>query len=77
MNKMKTYGIPLTGGQISDLFFNYEHPEYDKLTAEATEDESRAAIVADAKAFCEFYIPTDFADEINAETLADDFLERL
>jgi hypothetical protein len=73
---------------LSDLFFNYEHPEYDKLvdsqkkSFSRDQDARRAALVTDAT---DFRTTLDLALEgysINlilpsAEDFADDFLARL
>lgn len=76
---MESVTLSLTGAQLSDLFFNYEHPNRDEAYKRyanqkdsPTADELRASIFADAVDFVEFYgIP------VEPTALADDFESRV
>lgn len=67
--------LALASYQLSDLFFNFEHPEYEKVYSIA--DGKRAvdpaeieiAILADAKEFCSI-VGIDLADALAADFLA-------
>lgn len=75
---MSLPSIIVSGDQLSDLFFNYDHPEYDKLfgnDGDPTQEQIEGAIRADAKEFASCYM-RDF-DENVADALAADFLKRL
>lgn len=69
----------ITDDQFSDLFFNYDHPEYDKIDSTIDDknkeysDKLYAAIVKDAKSF----LKTVNLHEVYAEYLANDFFKRL
>lgn len=52
---LQTTTLVLSGAQLSDLFFNYDHPKRDKLyesDADFTEAELNEALLDDAKEFC-------------------------
>lgn len=76
---MQSVSLNLNGAQLSDLFFNYEHPARDAVYVgyanqkdAPTADELTEAALSDAKAFIELYqIP------VTPATLADDFLSRV
>ena len=72
----------LSQGQISDLFFNYDHPEYSKLYAPKgkaddgpTYDEVLEAITKDADEFATCY-PADWHKEDMVAWLVKDFMRR-
>lgn len=75
---MKSIRLILSGAQLSDLFFNYEHPNRDQIYKDyaskkdsPTKAELTGAALADAFAFVESYqVPID------PGTLAADFLRR-
>jgi hypothetical protein len=71
---LRGISLDLEGGQLSDLFFNYEHPARDRLyTAgkqqEIDPGELHAAIVDDAKEFLTVLgiDSADFAAELAAD----------
>lgn len=73
--------IDLSGTQLSDLFFNFEHPARDRLYTGKTDELDpvalRAAIVSDAMEFLAVLnIPQDDREQF-AEELADDFQHRV
>ena len=62
--------------ELSDLFFNHTHDQYDNLNfKEATREDMEQAILADAMEFVESY-PTASQGYMGQE-LANDFMERL
>jgi len=76
----------VSGGLLSDLYFNHEHPAYDAAYAAhqgaddggPTGEEIERAALADAAEFVALYIQGDAADPAAAaRALADDFLHRL
>jgi hypothetical protein len=82
---MSLYGIALhlNGYQLSDLFFNYEHPERDKLYAQTDPKSSidpveyQKAILTDATEFALVIgIPEDERVEF-CKALAEDFDRRV
>jgi hypothetical protein len=66
---------------LSDLFFNYEHPAYDKLYVsedDVTAEQVDAAIRDDAKEFATLYMrDSGVSVEDAAEALAADFMRRV
>lgn len=87
MSKLINYHVALTGSQLSDLFFNFEHEERDKLFASNNTigmDEQEkidfhkklnVANLADATAFATCIGMDHDVDFINA--LVEDFNERI
>jgi hypothetical protein len=82
MPNLPVVGVILYPDQLSDLFFNYDHPKRDALykqftgpalEASFTEDEERAAVLEDAK---EFVATLGIPDEGISPALADDFMRR-
>lgn len=71
--------IVLNQGQVSDLFFNYEHPTYASLYGEKldapSEDMVLEAIKKDAVEFAECY-PSDEPHNDMVEWLVKDFMKR-
>lgn len=71
--------------EMSDLFFNHEHPTYEGLFLEASKfkeeintDQIRTAILVDAENFMQTYPMTcGFHGLTSAQELADDFMVRL
>lgn len=70
--------IELNGGQLSDLFFNFDHPQRDALyrpkDADFTHEELMSAITEDAK---EFAAVLGIENEAFVTELADDFQRRV
>lgn len=82
MSRLSGITLSLNSGQLSDLFFNFEHPERDKLYQEnnntekdfSDEDELKA-VTEDAKEFCSII---GYGDDIEMhKALAEDFMERV
>lgn len=72
---------------MSDLFFNYEHPAYDRVMSgrseydAPTDEEIQAALLEDARDFCSTFFEGQ-PDELRAadespEAFVKDFLRRL
>lgn len=89
MSSLQSITLNLSGVQFSDLFFNYDHPNRDKLYEGrkpdrngtwplVPEDEERAAIRQDAIDFLIVVGLSDFIEgtEDIADALADDFMRR-
>lgn len=86
MSKLQGISLNLSAGQLSDLFFNYDHPERDKLYPNdrrplkegPTWEEELQAIRVDAESFCEtLAIPERYDQRKDyADALADDFMAR-
>lgn len=81
---MSLPGIFIYGDLVSDLFFNYEHPAYDKLFVSRrdkdppTREQIEAAIREDAKEFATLYMQSSGESvEDLSEALATDFMRRL
>lgn len=66
---------------LSDLFFNHSHDNFDACFRDPKKqpplDQQRAAILADAKEFCEQLANTYVGCEEDPEALADDFIGRV
>ena len=65
-------------GELSDLFFNHEHPHYDALYfdgKETKEEAIKCAIYLDAHEFVESFPYA--AEGYTGEELAEDFLLRM
>lgn len=79
---MRGITVSLNGLQLSDLFFNFEHPARERVYAEAGEDQvdtdaMEAADMADALVFATLLgIPQSHIIEF-AQDLARDFQRRL
>lgn len=81
--------ISLDPSQLSDLFFNYEHPEYDKYMRNLSnahvkeldkfKDEMEQAIYKDAIEFCKAinYYPNNFKNRTLESLITEDFLQRI
>jgi hypothetical protein len=87
MSRLPDLLLALTAGQLSDLFFNHEHPCREKLyagighkpRADDFIEQEYAAVREDAKAFC-LCIGIDNGHPYYSELpdlLAADFMERL
>jgi len=83
MSRLHGITLNLSGYQLSDLFFNFEHPERDKLYATTDpkgsidEVEYQKAILSDATEFAVVIgIPECERDEF-AKALADDLNRRV
>jgi hypothetical protein len=70
-------GIPdlhltITGGQLSDLFFNYDHPRFDKLQEGEADDDDKvwSALEGDVEEF----LQTMGVDEHAIVDLVPDFI---
>ena len=78
---LRSIVLHLNSAQLSDLFFNYEHPERDKLYKITKENESIAeedlqqALLNDAKNFCDVIGKGD--DEVLIAELVKDFQHRV
>lgn len=77
--------VSLDGGRLSDLYFNFEHPQRDKLYAatdgkkggDISDEELAAANLADAREFAGILgIPESHREEFVAE-LVEDFCKRI
>jgi len=70
--------IDISGGQLSDLFFNFDHPRRDALyrpkDAEFTHEDLMAAITEDAR---EFAAILGIENEAFVADLANDFYRRV
>ena len=68
--------LDLSAGQLSDLFFNYEHPEYTKLWSgdDFEQDDEKEALLKDAKDFVHCHIGQDKYNLANE--LVEDFFSR-
>lgn len=76
--KLQGISLNLSAAAFSDLFFNHEHPERDRLYKgdnDFEDGEERAALIKDAMEFCS--IIGYSGDTELAEQLADDFLDRV
>ena len=77
---LPSINLNLDGGQFSDLFFNFEHPERDKLFKATkhedtlSEEEVRAALLKDAT---EFLTVLGIQDQDMAAALVEDFQRRV
>jgi hypothetical protein len=79
-----TMQMLLSEGQISDLFFNYDHPQYaalypktdDKKNTGPTQEEIVEAITKDAEDFATCY-PTDESKDDMVAWLVKNFMHRL
>lgn len=74
--------IVLNEGQVSDVFFNYDHPAYASLYGQSrkaeetpTDAEVRAAIRADAIEFASCY-PSDMPKDEMVGWLVNNFMRR-
>lgn len=73
---LPTLHITLGPLQLSDLFFNFEHPEYDNsLRGTESYEQARLALFKDAESF--LLMLAQSSDPTLAAMLAADFLERL
>lgn len=85
---LPTITTTLTPGQLSDLFFNYDHPERDKLYAERKPEKGELPVLDydvewrsvrnDAKEFVALIVP-DWSVDLRGdliEQLATDFMDR-
>lgn len=81
MSTLPTGNIIVDGGTLSDLFFNHEHGNRNRLFEEArganrgvTEDEEREALRADARSFVDCLagrVPRDQEDALIDWLIAD------
>jgi hypothetical protein len=61
---------------ISDLFFNYDHPDYDALPEDASEEDADAALLKAAEEFAAS-CKSAFGVNIDTAALVEDFKGRV